>query len=130
VSNPVETWCPRKEGSPGLSEVKGREEAERREGKEWEEEILWWGMWRSAAEDSFGPFTRRKTRVTVQVGEKWQTNTDTKECAVSECNLSKWASVLFSTGNKDIKWYIKAIQGTLKLFDAKLLLKQNRGMRT
>ena len=36
--------------------------------------------------------------------------------------LSKRASVFYITGNKEIKWYIKAIQGTLKLSDAKLLL--------
>jgi hypothetical protein len=48
-----------------------------------------------------------------------------KEC-VSECNLSKWASVFYITENNEVKWYIKAIQGTLKLSDAKLLLQQNR----
>ena len=44
--------------------------------------------------------------------------------------LSKWASAFYITGDKEVNWYIKAIQGTLKLSDAKLLLQQNRGMHT
>jgi hypothetical protein len=44
--------------------------------------------------------------------------------------LSKWASVLYITENREVKWYIKAIQGTLKLSDAKLLLQQNRRLHT
>jgi hypothetical protein len=62
--------------------------------------------------------------------EGWQTDRDTREYAVSECPLSKWASVLYIKENKEVKWYIKAIQGTLKLSDAKLLLQQNRRMHT
>jgi hypothetical protein len=44
--------------------------------------------------------------------------------------LSKWAPVFYIIGNKEIKWYIKAIQGALKLSDTKLLLQQNRGIFT
>jgi hypothetical protein len=47
-----------------------------------------------------------------------------------EVCLSNWASIFYITGNKEIKWYFKAIQGTMKLSDAKLLLQWNRRMHT
>ena len=40
------------------------------------------------------PQSRGEIRVLVRwagVGKKWQINRDTRECAVSECNLSNWA---------------------------------------
>ena len=69
----------------------------------------------------------------TQVGkelERWQTDTNTRESVKSECNFWKRASDLYYRRNNEIKWYIKVIQGTLRLSDAKWLFTQNREMHT